>query len=68
MFKIGVLSIFILITSNKWKVQVTDIKTALLQGKQIKRMVYLPPPKETNANKIWRLQKCKYGLADASRY
>ena len=68
MLKIGVLSIFVLIASNKWKVQVTDIKTALLQGKQIKRMVYLPPPKETNANKIWRLQKCMYGLADASRY
>ena len=68
MLKIGVLSIFVLIASNKWKVQVTDIKTALLQGKQIKRTVYIPPPKETNANKIKKKKKCMYGLADASRY
>ena len=26
------------------------------------------PPKEANTNKIWKLLKCIYGLADASRY
>ena len=39
-----------------------------VQGKQIARIVYLWPPKEANTNKIWNLQKCKYGLADATRY
>ena len=65
---IGVWSIFALIASNGWKVQATDVKTAFLQGKQIERMVYLQPLKEANTNKIWRLQYCVYGLADASRY
>ena len=66
--QIAVRSIFVLITSNKWKVQANDVKTAFLQGKQIERTVYLQPPKEANANKIWELQKCIYDLADASRY
>ena len=26
------------------------------------------PPKEANTLNIWKLQKCVYGLADASRY
>ena len=30
--------------------------------------VYLRPPKEAETNKVWRLKKCVYGLADASRY
>ena len=55
-------------TSNKWEVQATDIKPGFLQGKQIEGTVYLRPPKEANSNKIWRLQKCVYGLADAGRY
>ena len=32
------------------------------------RTVYLRPPKEANTNKIWKLKKCVYGLADASQY
>ena len=55
-----------LIASNKWKVQAIDVKTVYLQGKHIERTVCLQPLKE--ANKIWKLQKCVYGLADASRY
>ena len=66
--QIGVQSIFVLIASNKWKVQATDVKTAFPQGKQIERTVYLRLLKEANTNKIWKLQKCLYGLADASRY
>ena len=66
--RIGVRSIFVLIASNRWKVQPIDVKTAFLQGKKIERTVYLRPPKEANTNKIWRLQKCVYGLAEASRY
>ena len=66
--QIGVRSIFVLIASNRWKAQAIDVKTAFLQGKQIERTVYLRPPKEANTGKIWKLQKCVYGLADASRY
>ena len=66
--QIGVRSIFTLIVSNRWKVQAIDIKTAFPEGKQIERTVYLRPLKEANTNKIWRLQKCVHGLADASRY
>ena len=32
------------------------------------REVYIRPAKEANTDKIWRLQKCVYDLADASRY
>ena len=65
----GVWSMFFLIASNRWKVQAIDVKTAFLQGKQIERTVYLwPHPKEANTNKIWRLPKFVYGLADVSRY
>ena len=39
-----------------------------LQGKTIERTVFVHPPKEANTNKICKLQKCIYGLADASRY
>ena len=66
--RIGVRSIFVLIASNKWKVQAIDLKTAFLQGKQIERTVYLWPTQEANTNKTWKPQKCVYGLADASRY
>ena len=30
--------------------------------------VFVCPPKEANTNKIWKLRKCIYGLADASQY
>ena len=66
--RIGVWSISVLTASNRWKVQTTDVETAFLEGKQIEKMVYLWPPKEDNTNKIWRPQKCVYGLAEASRY
>ena len=66
--QLGVQSVFVLIAWNKWKVQAIEFKAAFLQGKQIKRTVYLRPPKEANTNKMWKLQKCVYGLADACRY
>ena len=34
--RIGVRSIFVLIASNEWKVQATDVKTAFLQGNKLK--------------------------------
>ena len=57
-----------LIASSKWKVQTIDVEIAFLLGKQIERGVYLRHPKEANINRIWKLQKCVYGLADGSRY
>ena len=66
--RIGVQSIFVLIASNRWKVQAIDVKTAFLQDKQIERTVFLRPSKEGNTNKILRLQKCVPCLADAGRY
>ena len=45
-----------------------DVKIAFLQGKVMERVVYVRPPQEANTNTVWRLRKCIYGLADASRY
>ena len=44
------------------------MKTAFLQGIKIGRIIYLRPPNEANTIKVWKLQKCVYGLADAGRY
>ena len=33
----------------------------------MEREVFLSPPKEANTSDIWRLNKCVYGLSDASR-
>ena len=61
-------SIFALEASNRWEIRGIGVKTALLQGKQIERTVYLRPSKEANTTIIWELQECVYGLADASHY
>ena len=29
---------------------------------------YIHPSKEANTNKVWKLQKCVYGLADIKSY
>ena len=57
-----------IISSFSWYLNSIDIKTAILQGKEMECTVYLKPPKEAETNKVWRLKKCVYGLADASRY
>ena len=46
-----------------------NIKTAFLQSKQLDRLVNLDPLKEANVppGDIWKLSKCVYGLADASK-
>ena len=56
-----------LIASKKWPINSTDVKTAFLQGKNLERNVCVRPPKEAYTNKIWKLNKCVYGLTDASR-
>ena len=57
------------IASSGWKVNSMDVKTAFLQGKNFRREVYLIPPKEAHESKgkLWKLNKCVYGLNDASR-
>ena len=53
---------------NKWDISTTDISSAFLQGNKLDREVLIRPPKESNLQgKLWRLNKCLYGLKDASR-
>ena len=60
--------VLFVIASHKWVLHSLDYKTAFLQGKAIDRDVYLRPPSEfRNKNKIWKLRKTVYGLADAPR-
>ena len=66
--QIGVRSVFALTASQNWNISLIDVKTAFLQERKIERIVYLHPPKRANTSKIWKLQKCVYGLADASKY
>ena len=56
------------IITNNWNLKSIDIKTAFLQGEFLKRDVYLKPPPEAHCdnNQIWKLNKCVYGLTDAS--
>ena len=59
--------ILAIMAQNQWKPNSVDIKTAFLQGIPISRNLYIRPPREANASgKIWKLNKCVYGLADAS--
>ena len=55
------------IASKKWNLQGIDITRAFLQGNQIDHVVYLKLPSEANTQMLWRLNKCVYGLGDASR-
>ena len=66
--KEGLRLVCCVISSNKWLINSLDVKTAFLQGKPIKRTVFVQPPKEAKTDKVWELKKCVYGLADASRY
>ncbi len=57
------------ICQNKWQVHSMDIKSAFLQGMQLSREIYIrPPPEAGKVNVLWKLNKCVYGLADASLY
>ena len=53
---------------EKWDISTTDITSAFLQGSAMDRRVYVKPPKESKlTGKLWLLNKCLYGLKDASR-
>ena len=56
-----------IIAGKKWDLKSIDIKSAFLQGHQLERDVYLRPPVDAQTVKIWKLNKCVYGLADAPR-
>ena len=47
----------------------TDIISALLQGKELRRAVYIKPPKESKSNKyaVRKLKHGLYGLKDGAR-
>ena len=65
-----VLRVFLaMLATNSWKCNSIDIMAAFLQGKNLDRDVYLKPPKEAenSFNVLWKLNKCVYGLKDASR-
>ena len=66
----GTMRIFLAISSiNNWTIKTTDIKSAFLQGREIRRDVYIKPPKESDTAKgvIWRLKHGLYGLKDGAR-
>ena len=56
-----------LTASKKWPINSIAVKTTILQVKNLERNVFVRPPEEAHANKIWKLNKCTYGLADASQ-
>ena len=61
--------ILALAASKNWLLETTDIKSAFLQGDKINREVFVKPPREAKLDKgyLWRLEKCLYGLCDASK-
>lgn len=51
-----------------WDIQSLDISSAFLQGNKISRDQFLEPPVEfKQEGKVWKLNRCIYGLADAPR-
>ena len=50
-----------------WEAKSIDVKTAYLQGENIRREVFVKPPVEAKTNKLWKLRKTIYGLKDAAR-
>ena len=53
--------------SKQWEMNSIDIKSAFLQGKLLQRSVFITPPNEAlTSDKLWKLQKCVYGLNDAA--
>lgn len=57
------------ICQRQWTLNSMDIKSAFLQGMQLSRDIYIrPPPEAESKETLWKLNKCVYGLADASLY
>ena len=60
---------FLAIAANQeFSIKNMDVKSAFLQGTNLKREVYMEPPIEVRKPGIvWKLKKTVYGLYDASR-
>ena len=56
-----------LIAHFNWTLCSPDVKTEFLQGEKIGRDVFLKRLTEADTLKIWKLNKCVYGLGDAVR-
>ena len=55
------------VSEKGWKIHSLDIKTACLQGDEIKLIIYLRPPLEAREEKVlWKLRKTVYRLKDAA--
>ena len=65
--KEGLRIALLMLVSQSWSLHSLDVKTAFLQGESINRDLFVKPPKEAGTDKLWKLQKTVYGLADASR-
>ena len=66
----GTVWIFLAISStNTWTIKTTDIKSAFLQGKEIRQDVFIKPPKENDTAKgiILKLKHGLYRLKDRAR-
>ena len=66
----GTMRIFLAISSsNNWTVKTTDIKSAFLQGQELRREVYIKPPRESSTGQgiVWKLKHGLYGLKDGAR-
>ena len=57
-----------LTAASKSECKSIDIKTAFLHGKLLEREIFMKLPKEASTKKLWKLEKCVYGLNQASRY
>lgn len=53
----------------KWTAKTKDIKYAFLQGRELRRDVYINHPMERDTRKgiIWKLKHGLYGLKDGTR-
>ena len=61
-------TLFTVAAQNDCCLKLSDIKTAFLQGNLLNRDIFIQPPPEAKCpqNCIWKLNKCVYGLCDAS--
>ena len=61
-------TLFLVCAQNEWQLQSVDIKTAFLQDNLLNRDVYINPPREAGcpSTHTWKLNKCVYGLCEAS--
>lgn len=60
--------VFVVCCAMGWQLNSLDITSAFLQGNAINREVFIRPPAEMGEEgKVWKLQRCLYGLNDAPR-